>query len=88
MSLPLRPPLRSDAALSVGNPPRMELRQEQADDGYEGPGDEVSLLLAVWTLSDGWAAAHPGDTELATRLLGLTAWPEQGWKREGVWYGA
>ena len=33
----------------------VELRQEQADDGYEGPGDEVSLLLAVWTLSDGWA---------------------------------
>lgn len=67
----------------------VSLTQEQADDGYEGAGDAVDLLLAVWQLTDGWAAAVLRDTErdLALRLLGLDAWPDAGWQREDVWYG-
>lgn len=67
----------------------VELTQEQADDGYEGSGDYVSLLLAVWRLSDGWAAAvlQSGERELAAKLLGLDGWPSEGWQTESVWYG-
>jgi len=56
----------------------VSLTQEQAQD----------MLLAVWRLSDGWAAAvldsHAED--LLTRLIGLDAWPSK-WKTERVWYG-
>ena len=67
----------------------VDLSQEQAEDGYEGPGDYVSLLLGLWRLSDGWAAAvlRSGERELMARLVGLEGWPEQGWKTEAVWYG-
>lgn len=67
----------------------VDLTQEQADDGYEGSGDYVSVILAVWRLEDGWAAAILRDTEraLAAALLGLPGWPEQGWSAERVWYG-
>ena len=67
----------------------VDLTQEQADDGYEGPGDFVSMLVALWQLSDGWAAAvlDAGERDLAVKLLGLDAWPEGGWQNESVWYG-
>lgn len=67
----------------------VDLTQEQADDGYEGPGDFVGLLVALWQVSDGWAAAvlDQGARELAVRLLGLDAWPASGWQTESVWYG-
>lgn len=66
----------------------VELTQEQAgDDG--GYGDSVSLLMAVWQLSDGWAGLvqRSGERELAARLIGLDGWPQEGWQRERVWYG-
>ncbi len=69
---------------------QVELTQEQADDDYEGgAGDYVSLILAVWRLSDGWAAAILRDDEraLAASLLGLEAWPQEGWETEKVWFG-
>lgn len=67
----------------------VDLTQEQADDGYEGVGDYVSLLLAVWRVRDGWAAAvlRSGEQELAAKLLGLEGWPADGWQTESVWYG-
>ena len=50
----------------------MDLTQEQADDGYEGPGDFVSMLVALWQLSDGWAAVG----EFIGRLSALKwHWP-------------
>lgn len=68
----------------------VNLTQEQADeDGEDAPGNYVSLILAVWRLSDGWAAAVLRDTEheLAARLIGLDAWPAEGWVNEEVWFG-
>lgn len=67
---------------------RVSLTQEQADD-EEAPGDYVDYLLALWRLSDGWAAAvlSPGEQDLAVKLIGLDAWPEEGWKVEKVWFG-
>lgn len=67
----------------------VDLTQEQADDDYEGSGDYVSLILALWKLSNGWAAAvlRSDEQALAARLVGLDGWPEAGWQEEPVWYG-
>jgi hypothetical protein len=64
------------------------LTQEQAGD-EEASGDYVSLILAVWQLEDGWAAAvfRSDERELAMTLMGKAAWPEAGWQEEAVWYG-
>lgn len=69
----------------------VSLVQEQAsdDDDDEGcPGDSVDMLLAVWRLSDGWAAAvlDSNAEDFLMRLMGLDAWPTK-WKTERVWYG-
>lgn len=67
----------------------VDLTQEQADEGYDGPGDYVSYIVLLCTLSDGWAVAilRPEQRDLAAQLLGLEAWPSEGWQPEAVWYG-
>jgi hypothetical protein len=72
----------------------VELVQEQAgddwgDDEGGGGGDYVDMLLAVWQLSDGWAAAvlETDKRGLAVSLMNLADWPSEGWQTERVWYG-
>jgi hypothetical protein len=72
----------------------VSLVQEQADDsddgddGEGGGGDRVAMLLAVWRIEEGAAAAvlHREDRELLRTLIGLSAWPKLD-QRSEVWYG-
>lgn len=66
----------------------IDLTQEQAGD-EEADGDYVSMILALWTLSDGWAAAvlRSNEQAFAAALVGLPEWPTEGWKQEPVWFG-
>ena len=67
----------------------VSLVQEQADeDSEDGPGDRVDVLLAVWRIEEGAAAAvlHREDRELLRTLIGLSAWPKLD-QRSEVWYG-
>ena len=58
------------------------------DDGEGGGGDRVAMLLAVWRIEEGAAAAvlHREDRELLRTLIGLSAWPKLD-QRSEVWYG-
>ncbi|MFV8751983.1 hypothetical protein ACNOYE_15665 [Nannocystaceae bacterium ST9] len=73
----------------------VELVQEQAgdyddfdDEGGSG-GDYVSVIFALWKVEEGWAAAvwEPADQALLADLIGLAAWPSEGWQDCEVWYG-
>jgi hypothetical protein len=75
-----------------------ELVQEQAeghddyfledDEGAYG-GDYVDVIVALWKVEEGWAAAvwRPSDRDVLAKLMGLPGWPKKGWKSAQVWYG-
>lgn len=67
----------------------VSLVQEQADeDGEDAPGNYVDLLLAMWRVEEGWAAAilKSGDAAWMQELIGLAEWPSLG-RHSEVWYG-
>ena len=69
--------------------------QEQAEYDDEifgeedGGGSYVDVIIALWKVEEGWAAAvwRPTDRDLLAQLMGLGAWPSKGWKKSNVWYG-
>lgn len=71
----------------------VELVQEQAEqdpDYFEdAPGSWVYVIFALWKCEDGYAAAvwSPNDTDTLAKVMGLDAWPSEGWQPTTVWYG-
>ncbi len=76
----------------------VELVQEQADDDDDdyfddeeggGGGNYVSVIFALWKVSEGWAAAvwRPVERDTLVELIGLDEWPTEGWEDCRVWYG-
>lgn len=68
----------------------VSLAQEQAEDGDGdgAPGDYVDLLLSLFRVEEGWAAAilRAGEHEAMRELIGLGQWPSLARHAE-VWYG-
>lgn len=71
----------------------VELVQEQAEqdpDYYEdAPGSWVYIIFALWKVAEGWACAiwSPQETDHLAMIMGLEAWPAEGWQATRVWYG-
>lgn len=71
----------------------VELVQEQAaeDPDYfeDSPGSYVNLVFALWRVQEGWCCAvwRPAEDELLAMIMGLDAWPSEGWQATRVWYG-
>ncbi len=73
----------------------VELVQEQAEgqddwgDDESSGGNYVSVIFALWKVEEGWAAAvwESHHQALLAELIGLPAWPTQGWQDCEVWYG-
>lgn len=61
----------------------LSLVQEQDEDG-----DSVDLLLALWRVSEGWAAAvwECDEEDSLRKVIGLREWPTLS-KSSAVWYG-
>lgn len=69
----------------------VELRQEQFDPDADEDfgGGQVSVVFALWRVTEGFAAAiwRRWDTITLAKVMGFDAWPTVGWADVDVWYG-
>lgn len=68
-----------------------DLQQEQFDPDADEDfgGGQVAVAFALWRVTEGYAAAvwNKWDTATLASLIGLDAWPAEGWADVSVWYG-
>ncbi|MBL8683548.1 MAG: hypothetical protein JNK05_30540 [Myxococcales bacterium] len=68
-----------------------DLTQEQFDPDADEDfgGGQVSVVFALWRVTEGFAAAvwRRWDTATLATIMGFDAWPTDGWADVDVWYG-
>lgn len=66
----------------------VELADGQGDDEWGDDGG-VAVVFGLWKIEEGWAAAvfSPDEKQHLTRVMGLDAWPSEGWEACDVWFG-
>lgn len=68
-----------------------DLQQEQFDPDADEDfgGGQVAVAFALWRVTEGYAAAvwNKWDTAGLAKVMGLDAWPTEGWAEATVWYG-